>query len=198
LAVSLAQAVIILAFNENDDDTNEGEQQHKQFTYKELKEKTNIPDVELKRTLQSLYGGKYRVLLKTPMSKDIDEAKDAFKFNFNLQEKLVRLKISAIQSSATGKKRTADGEHPTSMEEDENEAVRESVRADRFHQIDAMIVRILKTRKKLPHPELINEVVAKLQFPVNNQDLKKRIESLIDREYVERDKDDRDVYHYVA
>ena len=75
------------------------------------------------------------------------------------------------------------------MEEDENEAViRESVRADRFHQIDAMIVRILKTRKKLPHSELINEVVAKLQFPVNNQDLKKRIESLIDREYVERDK----------
>jgi cullin-4 len=40
--------------------------------------------------------------------------------------------------------------------------------------------------------------MAKLQFPVNNQDLKKRIESLIDREYVERDKDDRDVYHYVA
>jgi cullin-4 len=204
LAVSLAQAVIILAFNENDDDTNEGEQQHKQFTYKELKEKTNIPDVELKRTLQSLYGGKYRVLLKTPMSKDIDEAKDAFKFNFNLQEKLVRLKISAIQSStqASGKKRGAGGEnggdHPTTMEEDENEAVRESVRADRFHQIDAMIVRILKTRKKLPHPELINEVVAKLQFPVDNQDLKKRIESLIDREYVERDKDDRDVYHYVA
>ena len=206
LAVSLAQAVIILAFNEDDDDTNDDEQQqqHKQFTYKELKEKTNIPDVELKRTLQSLYGGKYRVLLKTPMSKDIDEAKDAFKFNFNLQEKLVRLKISAIQSStqASGKKRGDRGEnggdHPTTMEEDENEAVRESVRADRFHQIDAMIVRILKTRKKLPHPELINEVVAKLQFPVNNQDLKKRIESLIDREYVERDKDDRDVYHYVA
>jgi len=196
LAVSLAQAVVILAFNENDN--NEDEQQHKQFTYKELKEKTNIPDVELKRTLQSLYGGKYRVLLKTPMSKDIDEANDAFTFNFNLQEKLVRLKISAIQSSATGKKRTADGEHPTSMEEDENEAVRESVRADRYHQIDAMIVRILKTRKKLPHSDLINEVMAKLQFPVNNQDLKKRIESLIDREYVERDKDDRDVYHYVA
>lgn len=196
LAVSLAQAVVILAFNE--DDNNEDEQQRKQFTYKELKEKTNIPDVELKRTLQSLYGGKYRVLLKTPMSKDIDEANDAFTFNFNLQEKLVRLKISAIQSSATGKKRTADGEHPTSMEEDENEAVRESVRADRYHQIDAMIVRILKTRKKLPHSDLINEVMAKLQFPVNNQDLKKRIESLIDREYVERDKDDRDVYHYVA
>ena len=69
------------------------------------------------------------MLLKTPMSKDIDEAKDAFKFNFNLQEKLVRLKISAIQSStqASGKKRGVGGEnggdHPTTMEEDENEAV---------------------------------------------------------------------------
>ena len=64
LAVSLAQAVIILAFNEDDDDTNDDEQQqqHKQFTYKELKEKTNIPDVELKRTLQSLYGGNSSVI----------------------------------------------------------------------------------------------------------------------------------------
>ena len=140
------------------------------------------------------------MLLKSPMSKDIDEAKDEFTFNFDLREKLVRLKISAIQSSsAGGKKRSlGDGVQATTMEEDENEAIRESVRADRYHQIDAMIVRILKTRKKLPHSELVNEVVAKLQFPANNHDLKKRIESLIDREYVERDEDDRDVYHYVA
>ncbi len=202
LAVSLAQAVVILAFNDDEEEEEGGgrKQQQKQFTYKELKRKTNIPDVELKRTLQSLYGGKYRVLLKSPMSKDIDEAKDEFTFNFDLREKLVRLKISAIQSSsAGGKKRSlGDGVQATTMEEDENEAIRESVRADRYHQIDAMIVRILKTRKKLPHSELVNEVVAKLQFPANNHDLKKRIESLIDREYVERDEDDRDVYHYVA
>ena len=29
-------------------------------------------------------------------------------------------------------------------------------------------------------------------------DLKKRIESLIDREYMERDKDNPNTYHYVA
>ena len=203
LAVSLAQAVVILAFNEDDDDDNEGggrKQQQKQFTYKELKRKTNIPDVELKRTLQSLYGGKYRVLLKSPMSKDIDEAKDEFTFNFDLREKLVRLKISAIQSSSAGGKKRGlgDGDQATTMEEDENEAIRESVRADRYHQIDAMIVRILKTRKKVTALGVGQRRRRETPVPGEQSRLEKRIESLIDREYVERDEDDRDVYHYVA
>ncbi|RYG55160.1 hypothetical protein EON66_05960 [archaeon] len=34
--------------------------------------------------------------------------------------------------------------------------------------------------------------------PVQVQDLKKRIESLIERDYIERDASDASVYHYVA
>lgn len=35
-------------------------------------------------------------------------------------------------------------------------------------------------------------------LPVQPGDLKKRIESLIDRDYMERDKDSPNQYHYVA
>lgn len=54
-------------------------------------------------------------------------------------------------------------------------------------QIDAAIVRIMKTRKSLSHKLLVQELLIQLKFPIRAPDLKKRIESLIDREYLERD-----------
>lgn len=37
-----------------------------------------------------------------------------------------------------------------------------------------------------------------LKFPIKPADLKKRIESLIDREYLERDKNNPQIYNYLA
>lgn len=74
----------------------------------------------------------------------------------------------------------------------------------------------MKMRKTLSHNLLISELYKQLSFPVKvsshrNQfifkfissllqpaDLKKRIESLIDRDYMERDKDNQNQYNYVA
>lgn len=65
-------------------------------------------------------------------------------------------------------------------------------------QVDAAIVRIMKTRKKLSHQQLLSEVFSQLRFTAKPADLKKRIESLIEREYLERDDEDSNLYHYVA
>ena len=43
-----------------------------------------------------------------------------------------------------------------------------------------------QTRKTLTHVVLVNELMAQLKFPARREDLKKRIESLIEREYLER------------
>lgn len=40
--------------------------------------------------------------------------------------------------------------------------------------------------------------VEQLKFPIKPADLKKRIESLIDREYLERDKSNPQIYNYLA
>ena len=45
----------------------------------------------------------------------------------------------------------------------------------------------MKTRKSLSHKLLVQELLVQLKFPIQASDLKKRIESLIDREYLERD-----------
>ena len=60
-------------------------------------------------------------------------------------------------------------------------------------QIDAAIVRVMKTRKQLSHKLLVGELLVQLKFPVRGTDLKKRIESLIDREYLARDDADPSV-----
>lgn len=64
--------------------------------------------------------------------------------------------------------------------------------------IDAAIVRTMKTRKTLSHHLLMSELGKQLKFSLRNTDVKKRIESLIEREYLERDVSEKDVYKYLA
>ncbi|NXR16531.1 CUL4A protein, partial [Cinclus mexicanus] len=139
-------------------------------------------DSELRRTLQSLACGKARVLIKNPKGKDVEDG-DKFIFNGDFKHKLFRIKINQIQMKETV---------------EEQVSTTERVFQDRQYQIDAAIVRIMKMRKTLGHNLLVSELYNQLKFPVKPGDLKKRIESLIDRDYMERDKDNPNQYHYVA
>ncbi|KAG8229663.1 hypothetical protein J437_LFUL008596 [Ladona fulva] len=102
-----------------------------------------------------------------------------------------------LQSLACGKARVLQ-KLPRGRDTEEQKATEERVFQDRQYQIDAAIVRIMKMRKALGHNLLISELYNQLKFPVKPADLKKRIESLIDRDYMERDKDNPNQYNYVA
>uniref|UniRef100_A0A8C7C491 Cullin-4B n=1 Tax=Neovison vison TaxID=452646 RepID=A0A8C7C491_NEOVI len=84
------------------------------------------------------------------------------------------------------------------LKENGKSSTTERVFQDRQYQIDAAIVRIMKMRKTLSHNLLVSEVYNQLKFPVKPADLKKRIESLIDRDYMERDKENPNQYNYIA
>jgi cullin 3 len=75
-----------------------------------------------------------------------------------------------------------------------------SVEEDRRHLMEASIVRVMKARKKLEHNNLISEVTAQLtsRFRPSPVQIKKRIESLIERDYLARSKEDNRVYEYLA
>ncbi|KAI5641475.1 cullin protein neddylation domain-containing protein [Phthorimaea operculella] len=84
--------------------------------------------------------------------------------------------------------------------EPERRETRNKVDEDRKHEIEAAIVRIMKARKKMGHPLLVAEVTEQLRarFLPSPVVIKKRIEGLIEREYLARSPDDRKVYTYVA
>jgi len=59
-------------------------------------------------------------------------------------------------------------------------------------------VRMMKTRKTLKHNDLVAECARLVKFPVEPIRIKKRIESLLDREYIKRDETDSSTYHYIS
>lgn len=63
--------------------------------------------------------------------------------------------------------------------------------------IDATCVRIMKSRKVENHNDLVSAIIHQIKmFPAQPPLIKKRIESLIEREYLERDPDNRAKYIY--
>lgn len=175
LNVSTYQMCILMLFNSSD-----------QLSYKEIEQETGIPSSDLKRCLQSLACVKGKnVLRKEPMSKDIAED-DAFFFNEKFTSKLIKVKIGTVQAQKES--------------EPEKQETRQRVEEDRKPQIEAAIVRIMKSRRVLDHNNIVAEVTKQLQtrFLPNPVVIKKRIESLIEREFLERDKADRKLYRYLA
>jgi cullin 3 len=77
--------------------------------------------------------------------------------------------------------------------EPERASTQEKIDEDRKHMIEAAIVRIMKSRKTMEHSNLIAEVTKQLssRFRPNPLIIKKRIESLIERDYLERSKTNR-------
>ena len=83
---------------------------------------------------------------------------------------------------------------------EEKKKVLEDVDRDRRYAVDAAIVRIMKSRKVVSFQQLIIECVELLspKFKPDIQVIKKRIEDLITRDYLERDEDDPNMFTYVA
>ncbi|MPC31871.1 Cullin-3 [Portunus trituberculatus] len=173
IQVSTYQMVILMLFNTRD-----------KLTYEEIQSETDIPDRDLVRALQSLALGKpaQRVLLKTPKTKEIESSHE-FTVNDSFTSKLYRVKIQAV---------AAKGES-----EPERKETRSKVDEDRKHEIEAAIVRIMKARRRMTHNNLVAEVTDQLKsrFLPSPILIKKRIESLIEREYLARTPEDRCSLH---
>jgi cullin 3 len=191
LIMSTYQMCVCMLFND-----------HERLKFKEIKELTNIPTDELKRHLLSMSVSKFRVFKKLSAkgkdkdaptdkkekkkkSKDIFD-NDMFVCNVDFKSSKTRVRIPLIKASGLFGKMA--GKVGVAVEE------------DRRHLVEAAIVRIMKTRKTLEHNNLISEVTRQLtvRFRPSPQLIKKRIESLIEREYLKRSDGDRRMYDYLA
>ncbi|KAG0256218.1 Cullin-3 [Actinomortierella ambigua] len=168
LNVSRLVAVVLLLFN--------GVPEGVTLGYEAIAQETGLPPEHLKRALQSC--GKYKILIKEPKSRIIADT-DTFTFNRGFSEKMLQIKIQTVASKVEN----------VVEQKDTQQRVEEA----RKHMAEAAIVRVMKSRKTLERNELIAEVITQLQirFSPSPAMIKKRIDALIEREYLERVSHDR-------
>ncbi|KAL5709552.1 Cullin-1 [Ranunculus cassubicifolius] len=169
LIVTTFQASVLLLFNNAET-----------LSYAEIKEQLNLTDDDIVRLLHSLCCAKYKILNKEPNTKSIS-TKDSFSFNSKFTDKMRRIRVPLPPV-------------------DEKKKVIEDVDKDRRYAIDASVVRIMKSRKVLGHQQLVMECVEQLSkmFKPDFKIIKKRIEDLITREFLERDAANPNTYKYLA
>ncbi|EFY91384.1 ubiquitin ligase subunit CulD [Metarhizium acridum CQMa 102] len=173
LLVSAFQAVVLMMFNK--------EPAAGFFTYEQISAATGLQGGDLDRTLQSLACGKARVITKHPKGREVNPT-DTFTFNQAFSDPKYRVKINQIQLKET---------------KEENKATHERIAQDRRFETQAAIVRIMKSRKSMGHAELVAEVInlTKKRGSVEPASIKKEIESLIEKDYLEREDNS---YTYLA
>ncbi|KAJ4483314.1 Cullin-4B [Lentinula aciculospora] len=180
LSVSLYQGVILLMFQEKN-----------KISFQEIREvQHSIDEDDLRRTLQSLACGKKKVLLKEPSGRDVHDG-DTFLFNdkFVLSEEGkkagYRVHVNSIQAKVSVKESVTTNRH---------------IQEDRKHLLDAAIVRIMKSRKQLEYENLKSQTIeaVKRHFAPEVEEIKSRIESLVEQEYLERVAGQKAMFKYVA
>lgn len=114
-----------------------------------------------------------RVLFKTGDKRSL-ESSDIVTVNASWKPKLKHVKLGLMGASKARDKEAED--------------VSKKVLEERKINIDATIVRVMKSRKELDHKTLVNEVclILAARFAPKPAIIKKQIESLIAREYLER------------
>jgi len=204
LVVHTYAMVILCLFNEAD-----------KLSFADIARLTGIPHPELTQHLLSLAHPAVKVLLKNPPGKAC--APDhRFKVNTKYASNMYRNRVPVLSKAAAGVLDTAHGEGGAGAGGSGADgasvsgvgaggsasasSVPASVLESRQYSTEAALVRILKSRKRLEHSALVGEVMRQLgtKFPVEPTFIKKRIEALIEREYMERDPDNRRIYVYKA
>ncbi|KAF2072212.1 hypothetical protein CYY_006478 [Polysphondylium violaceum] len=163
------QLGILLLFNNQDS-----------ITLDDITKFTNLNEQELPRTLQSLVEAKIITQKKNP-----DSATQEYILNTSYTNKRLKVKVSSSLQKET---------------QSQNEETYKGVDEDRKLYLQASIVRIMKARKNMNHLSLIQEVIehSKARFQPNIPMIKKCIEQLIEKEYIQRAEGESDKYLYVA
>ncbi|TRY79639.1 hypothetical protein TCAL_11956 [Tigriopus californicus] len=150
------------------------------LSYDELRETTNIQAEAFPRHVQSLLDSKLLLCNTEELT-----ATSVISLNMKYSNKRTKFRIAG----------TVQRETPQEVEQ-----THQAVDEDRKMYLQAAIVRIMKSRKVLKHNLLIQEVISqsKSRFTPSIPMIKKVIENLIDKAYIERTKNSSDEYAYMA
>jgi cullin 3 len=170
LIMTTFQGVILLLFNRN-----------KVLTLSEIADQTQIPGPEIAKQLKSLICAK--VIVPTAKNSEA-ESNQQFTVNENFACKCKRAHLPV----------------PADPNLADSETQSKALSKDRCLVVDATIIKIMKARKQETHDILVTDSIKIVteRFPVTNDDIRSRIEFLIENDYIERSKEERKLYVYKA
>jgi cullin-4 len=86
------------------------------------------------------------------------------------------------------------------LQPEESQKTNKAIEGDRKHYLDAAIVRIMKGKKEMSYEQLKTATIdaVKNHFVPSVDTIKKRVDSLVESDYLKRSEEDRNFFHYVA
>ena len=168
LHVSPFQASALLLFNKEDT-----------LSYGDIATALNLPDEDVRRTLHSLACSKYKILKKSPEGRTVS-ASDSFSYNPGFNDRARGASKSRCRRWRTARRCCRTWTTTAACHR----------RRDRAHDEEP--------QELLAHQKLVLEAQQQLSkgFKPDFKIIKKRIEDLVTREFLERDKEDPSVFNY--
>ncbi|KAJ4294759.1 ubiquitin ligase (cullin) of SCF [Collariella sp. IMI 366227] len=163
--VSIYQMAVLLLFNEKD-----------RNTYEEIASTTQLNSDALDPSLGILLKAKVLTLDAKAGAPKIGPGA-VFALNYDFKNKKYRVNLNVGMKSET---------------KQEEAETNKTIEEDRKLLLQSAIVRIMKARKRMKHQQLVSETINQIRarFVPKVSDIKKCIEILLDKEYLERLEDD--------
>ncbi|ENH73830.1 Cullin-1 [Fusarium oxysporum f. sp. cubense race 1] len=145
------------------------------YSYEDMLSATQLSKEVLDQALAVIL--KAKVLIMSGAAGEKPGAGKSFKLNYDFKSKKIRVNLNL------------GGVKEAKQEEAETN---KTIEEDRKLVLQSAIVRIMKARKKMKHTQLVSETINQIRsrFVPKVGDIKKCIEILLDKEYLERLEDD--------